>query len=840
MSGRFLFYLRSAVRSLRRTPVLSLAAVLSLALGIGANAAIFSFFNHALLKRLPVQQPEQLVTFTAPGPKQGRTSSSSIIGGSDAVFSYPLFRDLERGQQALTGIAAHRLMSANIAHRGRTSNETAMLVSGSYFPVLGLKPALGRLLTQDDDRALGAHRVVVLSHAYWRSRFGENPSILNESIVVNGESMTVVGVAPRGFQGTTSDEPPRVFLPLTMSAAIHSDWEDLSNRRDHWLYLIGRLKPGMSRDAAQASINGLFSGILQNLELPQLTGRLTTERGRAEFLARKIVLADGARGEQPNRGELIPVYTLMFSITGIVVLIACANIANLLLARGVSRAPEFAVRLSLGASRSQLMAQLMIESCMLALLGGAGGLFVARWIADVLRAARPDAGETFLPFQIDAALLVFAFGLSLVTALVFGMLPAIHSTRVHVTTMARTQGGVTPGTSSRLRSALVTAQIALALALLVVAGLFAKSLVNIGRIDLGMQTSNVTTFRVSPALNGYSAERSLALFEQITAELEALHGVTSVTESTIPLIEGSDASANVSVRGFEALPDADLDSNLSLIGPRFFATLGVPLIAGREFNRADASTSQHVAIVNEAFTRKFKVARDAAIGTRMELGKNDTPKFDIEIVGLVQDTKYSDAKQDPPPVFFLPYRQRDDVRAINYYVRSTLDTANMNSAVTGILAKLDPNLPVEELRTLDAQVRDSASSDRLLAQIAIGFGLLSTLLAAIGLYGVLAYSVAQRTPEIGVRLALGADGARIRQMILRYVGRLTLVGMAVGLAAAVILGRFAASLLFRVESTDASVMLAAVTAVILVAVTAAMLPAYRASRIDPARALRWE
>jgi predicted permease len=818
--------------------VLSLAAVLSLALGIGANTAIFSFCNHALLKRLPVPQPEQLVTFTAPGPKQGRTSSSNA-GNKDAVFSYPLYRDLERGQQAFTGIAAHREVSANIAHGNRTSSELALLVSGSYFPVLGVQPALGRLFTQDDDRTPGAHRVLVLSHAYWRSRFGEDPSILNETIYVNGQPLTVVGVTPHGFQGTTAEETPRVFLPVTMGNAIHAEY-DFESRRDHWLYLIARLKPGMSRDIAEASINGLFSGILRDLELPHMKGALQTERGRAQFLSKKILLGDGARGEQPNRGELIPVFTLMFSITGIVILIACANIANLLLARGVSRAPEFAVRLSLGASRGQLVAQLMLESCILAVLGGAAGVFVARWIADVLRAARPSAGAEFLPFQIDASLLVFALGLSLVTAVIFGMLPAIHSTRIHVTTMARSQSGVTGGGASRLRSALVTAQIALALALLVVAGLFAKSLVNIGRVDLGMQIANLTTFTVSPALNGYSGERSHALFEQIVEGLSAVPGVTSVSESTVPLLEGSNASANVTVQGFEATPDADLDASTTLIGPRFFGTLGIPLIAGREFTRADAPEAQRVAIVNEAFAKKFNLARERVVGTRMELGRNDNPKFDIDIVGLVQDSKYSEAKDDPPPVFYLPRRQREGVRSTTYYVRSSLDTGAMNAAVTQIMSRLDPNMPIEELRTMEAQVRDRASSDRLLAQIALGFAALSTLLAAVGLYGVLAYSVAQRTPEIGVRLALGADGARIRQMILNHVGRLAVVGVVTGLAAALVLGRFAASLLFRVEGTDPPVVLGAVAVVIVVSLSAAMLPAHRASRIDPARALRWE
>jgi predicted permease len=838
MIDRPLSYLRSAIRSLRRTPVLSLAAILSLALGIGANVAIFSIFNQALLKRLPVQQPDQLVTLSAEGDKPGRVSSSNS-GSRYAVFSYPLFRDLERGQQVFTGIAAHREVAANVAHRGRTTNEMALLVSGSYFPTLGIQPSLGRLLTPADDQTPGAHRVVVLSYAYWRSRFGEDPSILNDTLRINGEPMTVVGVAPRGFQGTTTEDSPEVFVPLTMSAAIHSDYEELESRTDHWLYLFARLKPQMSREAAQASIHALFSGIMQNIEVPRLTGE--SDAMRRQYGSRTLVLGDGARGEQPNRGELIPVFTILFSMTGIVILIACANIANLLLARGVSRAGEFAVRLSLGASRAQLIAQLMVESCLLAIVGGTGGLFVGSWVLDILRAARPSPSENYLPFEVGTPLLVFAFGLSLLTALIFGMLPAIRSTRIHVTTMARSQAGVTAaGAAGPLRSALVTCQIALALALLVVAGLFAKSLINIGHVDLGMQISSLTTFRISPVLNGYSTERSRALFEQLEDELSKVPGVSSVSESTIPILAGSNATANVTVQGFDAGPDTDMDASFSFTGPRFFTTLGVPLVAGREFTRADSTVSQRVAIVNEAFAKKFNLRRESVVGTRMELGRSDRPKFDIEIVGLVQDAKYSQVKDDVPPQFFVPHRQQDTRGSLSFYIRSSLDTPQVNAAVSRILARLDPNLPIENLRTMENQLRDRAASDRLLAQVSIGFGGLATLLAAVGLYGVLAYSVAARTPEIGVRVALGADPTRIAQMILRHVGRLAIVGVVVGLAGALVLGRFAASLLFRVQGADLPVMAAAVSVIILVALAAAMVPAYRASRIDPARALRWE
>ena len=836
MTDRPLTYLRSAIRSLRRTPGLSLAAIASLALGIGANAAIFAAFNQSLLQRLPIQRPEQLVTLSAPGDKNGRVSASNS-GRGEAVFSYPLFRDLERGQQSFTGLAAHRDVPANVAHRGQTSNGLALLVSGSYFPVLGVQPALGRLLSDADDRTIGAHRVVVLSHAFWRSRFASDPSILNDTLTINGEPMTVVGVAPQGFHGTTPEDSPEVFVPLTMSGALHTYYDDFENRRDHWLYLIARLKPGVSRAAAESSVQGVFSGIMQNVESSQFKG---TDQARQRYVSRKLLLADGAHGQQPNRAAMIPVFVLLFSCTGIVVLIACANIANLLLARGVSRAGEFAVRLSLGASRGQLMTLLLSESLLLAVLGGLAGLLVAAPLRTVLGGLLPGAAAV-PESAVDVSLLAFAFGLSVVTALIFGVLPALHSTRIRVTTMARSQAGVTSsGGGSMLRSTLVTSQIALALALLAVAGLFARSIVNVGRIDLGMQVSNLTTFRVSPVLNGYTEERSQALFERMDEQLAALPGVSSVTQSTIPLLEGSDASANLTVQGFDAGPDTNTDASYAFVGARFFSTLGMPLIAGREFTLADSSSSQNVAVVNEAFARKFNLRRDAVIGTRMELGRNSTPKLDIEIVGLVQDAKYSGIKNEIPPVFFLPYRQRDVRGEMNFYVRSSVDPGQMSAAISRIVGDLDRNLPIENLRSMEAQVRERAETDRLLARVSIGFAALATLLAAIGLYGVLAYSVAQRTPEIGVRLALGADGQRIRGMVLRHVGKMTLVGVAVGLGGAIVLGRLAAALLFRVEGTDPPIMAAAVAVVLLVSLAAALLPAYRASRIDPSRALRWE
>jgi predicted permease len=826
-------YLATALRSVRRAPLISAAAVVSLALGIGVNSAIFSAFNDSLLKRLPVPAPDQLVTLSAPGDKQGRVSASNS-GGAEAVFSHPLFRDLETGQQAFTGVAAHREVPANLAHGGSTSNEMALLVSGGYFPVLGLQPALGRLLTPADDTTPGAHRVVVLSHAYWRNRFGENPAILNDTLIVNGEPMTIVGVTPQGFRGTTPQDSPEVFVPITMTAAIHTDYTELDSRRDHWLYLFARLKPGMSREAAETSTNALFAHLMQANERGAFRGGAAA---RDRYLSRRLRLGDGARGEQPSRAETMPVFGLLFSITGIVVLIACANVANLLLARGVSRAEEFAVRLSLGARRGHLIAQLLTESAILAALGGIAGLFVARWLGEALGGLLP-ASE--VQTGLDAPVLLFTCGLSLLTALVFGALPALGSTRVRVTTMAKAQAGVrSSGAAGSLRSVLVAFQIALSLALLVVAGLFARSLANVSRIDLGMQISNLTTFRVSPVLNGYTAERSRALFDQIEQELSAVPGVSSVTLSTVPLLDSSNSSANVTVQGFDAPPDADTDASYSFIGSRFFSTLGIPLMAGREFISSDTPVSQRVSIVNEVFARKFNLGRDL-VGTRMQLGRSDKPKLDIEIVGLVRDAKYSEVKDEIPPQFFLPYTQRDIRGTMNFYVRSSLEVSGMNAAVTRIVASLDRNLPIENLRSMEAQVRGRTQDDELLAQLSIGFAALATLLSAVGLYGVFAYSVAQRTPEIGVRLALGADAIRIRRMILGQVARLMVIGVPAGIAGAFALQRLAASLLFGVDGIDPVAMGGAVGTVLAVALVAGGVPAYRASRVDPAIALRWE
>jgi predicted permease len=664
--------LKLAFRTLRATPFVTAVAVLSLALGIGANAAIFSLVDQMLLRPLPVREPDRLVNLGAPGPKPGSTSCSQA-GDCEQVFSYAMFRDLEQRQTVLTGLAAHRGFGANLAYDGQTLNAEGALVSGSYFPTLGLNPAVGRLLTPDDDRTIGAHFVAVLSHSYWETQLGADPRVVGRNIVVNGHPMTIVGVAPRGFEGTTLGSRPRVFVPLTMRGQMNPGWTQFDNRRSYWAYLFGRLKPGMTSEAAVRQLDAVYRPILADVEAPLQEGMSPETRRR--FLARKLTMEPGARGQSSIHGETRTPLTLLFSITGIVLLIACANIANLLLARGAARAGEMAVRQSLGAGRRRLITQLLTEACVLAALGGVASLLVAQWTLSGVASMLPtEAAESFR-FRLDWGVLGFTAAAAMVTGLAFGLFPALHATKPNLIGVIRAGAGQIAGgarTAARFRSALVTAQIALSMMLLVSAGLFIRSLRNVSREQLGVNIEHVVTFALSPELNGYSPVRSRELFRRAQEQLAAQPGVTGVSLSLVPLLAGSNWGSDVSVQGFERGADTDAGSRYNEVSAGYFRTLGVPLVAGREFTDADRLGAPKVAIVNQAFAKKFGLGRDA-VGKRMAQG--DTAALDIEIVGLIPDTKYSEVKQEAPPLFFTPVLQDSTVGSASFYVRTTFGIA---------------------------------------------------------------------------------------------------------------------------------------------------------------------
>jgi predicted permease len=828
--------LKFALRTLFKTPFVTIVAIVSLSLGIGANAAIFSLFNQLLMKPLPVPEPMRLVNLAAPGPKPG-SQNCSQAGDCETVFSYLMFRDLEKVQTPFTGIAAHLSFGANLSAKGQTQDGQGMLVSGSYFPVLGLTPAIGRLLTPDDDRAPGESHVVVLGYTYWQTRFGADPAVLGQALIVNGQTMTIVGVAPRGFDGTTLGVKPKVYAPITMRGFSQPS-KAFDNRRNYWAYLFARLKPGVSIEQARTAMATPYHTIVNDVEAPLQKGM--SPQTMARFQAKPIVLEPGSRGQSSVSREAKAPLTLLLGVTGFVLLIACANIANLLLARGAGRAGEMAIRLSIGAGRGQLVRQLLGESCLLAIFGGLGGLLVAQWTLNLMAALLPAQAAETVSLTIDPIVMLFAAALAIGTGVLFGLFPALHSTRPDLISSLKGQSGQPSGarSASRFRTSLATAQIALSMALLVSAGLFTRSLFNISRVDLGLQADNVVMFQISPARNGYKVEQSRQLFERVEDEIGALPGVTGVTGSTVPLLSGSNWGNDVAVEGFKAGPDTDSNSRFNEVGPGYFSTLGIPLLAGRDFTRADALTAPPVAIVNQAFAKKFNLGRDA-VGKRMSNKGSNTP-LTMEIVGMVKNAKYSDVKREIPPLFFIPYRQDETIGQINFYVRTATEPERFLSTIPKLLARLDANLPVENLRTLPQQVRENVFLDRFISVLSASFACLATLLAAVGLYGVLAYTVSQRTREIGLRMALGAAPSRVRAMVLRQVGVMVGVGGAIGLAAAVGLGRLAQSLLFELQGTDPLVLVAAGLSLSLVALAAGFIPAHRASQVDPMSALRYE
>ncbi|MCR4373768.1 MAG: ABC transporter permease, partial [Acidobacteria bacterium] len=626
----------------------------------------------------------------------------------------------------------HRLFSTNLSYQGQTLNGEGMLVSGSYFPTLGLVPALGRLLGPGDDQTIGESPVVVLSHEYWVNRFGADPSTLNKTLIVNGQSMTIVGVGPEGFAGTTLGSQPEIYTPITMRGRMESGFNGFDNRRSYWAYVFGRLAPGVTLENAQAALTPQYRAIITDVEAPLQAGM--SEATMQRFKDKPIVLSEGLRGQSQVHEEAGTPLTLLFAVTGVVLLIACANIANLLLARSAARANEMAVRLSIGASRRRLIGQLLLESCLLAVMGGLAGLLVARWTLNIIGAMLPPEAAATLVFQLDWNVMAFAAALSLATGVLFGLFPALHSTRPDLATTLKGTAGQPSGARSaaRFRTALVVGQMALSMALLASAGLFTKSLFNVSRVDLGLEIDHLVTFSISPELNGYSAEKSKAIFETIEDELMVLPGVTSVTGSLVPLLAGSNWGTDVNVQGFKTGPDVDNNSRFNEVAPDYFSTLGIPLLSGREFTRADRLGAPKVAIVNEAFAKKFELERNA-VGTLMKRSGDDGP-MDIEIVGLVQDAKYSEVKDAIPPLFFMPYRQDERIGAMSFYIRTAIDPEQFMRSINGIVSKVDADLPVEQLRTMPQQVEDNVFLDRLISTMSAAFAVLATLLAAIGLY----------------------------------------------------------------------------------------------------------
>jgi predicted permease len=828
--------LKLALRTLSRTPFVTAIAALSLGLGIGANAAIYSMFHRMMRADLSVHAPERLVNLQAPGPKPGGQSCSQA-GSCEHVFSYPMFRDLQKSnQRVFTAIAAHRSIGANLGFERRAFGEQGLVVSGSYFPALFQQPALGRLLQPSDDVTPGGHPVVVLSHRFWENRLGADSSVVGKTMAINGQSLTIVGVAAEGFEGTTYGDRPSFFVPLAMSAQIDNGMgRRIENRRSYWLYLFGRLAPDATIEQARTAINAVYRPIINDVEAPLQVNMADSVMKR--FRAKEIILADGRRGQTDMSEANGPLF-MLFAITGLVLLIACANIANLLLARATNREMEMAVRLSLGATRRQLLTQLLTESVTLAFIGGLVSLLFASWTLKGIATLLPPQITSGMDFSVNWAAVAFAATLSLATGIAFGLFPALHSTRPDLVTALRNNSGKLAGgrAARRFRTSLATAQIALAMALLMSAGLFLKSLWKVSRVDLGVRVEKMVTFALAPERSGYDSVRIRSLFAQVEEELRAMPGAAAVTSAMVPLIGGSSWGTGIKVEGYTSAERAN--SRFNAVGPGYFKTVGVDLLAGREFTPADDQGRPRVAVVNETFARRFGLGANP-VGKRMADRTADTAQLDIEIVGLVRNSKYNSVRDTIPPVFSMPHRQMS-AGEMNFYVRTDGDPNVLLREIPVLVRRIDPMLPVERLKTMPEEIKQNIFLDRMISTMSSAFAVLATLLASIGLYGVLAYSVAQRTREIGVRMALGADSRDVQRLVLRQVGLMVLVGGVIGLAGAIALGRVAQSMLFQMSGADPLVMVASVVLLSLVALAAGYVPARRASRVDPMQALRYE
>jgi predicted permease len=839
-------HIKLALRQLRLRPGLSFVVITMLAIGIGATTAMFSLYHQVLLRPLPVPEPERLVNLDAPGPRPGGGFVDLAIGDFAVRFSYPMFRDLSRAQTSFTGIAASIDFLANLSVRDLPTAGRGWLVSGSYFAVLGLQPALGRLIGPEDEVRFGEPAVAVLSYEYWQSQFGGDPSAIGETLMINGQPLEIVGVAPAGFLGTTLGMRPEVFVPLTLQELMQRGTSgEVESRHNYWLYVFARLAPGVTLERASAELNGLYAGILNEGEAPAMTVQeLQQLQQRSatldQFRERRIEFSPGARGRSNLPDTAGQPLTLLLGVTALVLLIVCVNIANLLLARGVSRGGEMATRASLGASRGALVRQLLAESFVLIGIGGIASLAVAAGVVRLITALLPRGTALGLAPELSSAAMSFAAGASLVTVLVFGLVPALrvsaanpaHAMRIHA---ARSSGGKN---AARFRTALTTAQIAFSMVLLVLAGLFTKSLMNVVREDPGMDVETIVSFGITPRLNGYDADRVGALYDRVEEALAARPGVLGVGSTWLPVMAtGGFGQSAFSVQGFDAAPGADTTGAINVIGEGFFDAVGIPVLAGRAFTESDTAGAPQVAMVNESFARKFNVGRD--VGKRLGFGA--TTDYGVEIVGVVADSKLGALKRSVPPTVYLPRRQwAGQVFSLFYYVRTGVDPQTMLAQIPRVVAEIDPEVPVTSLQTMTTEVNTNIYVDRLLSTLSAGFAALATLLAGIGLYGVLAYNVTQRTRELGMRLALGAAPAGLRLMVLKQVGTMALIGAAIGLAAALALGRLAESMLFGLSSHDPLVIGTAVVVLGAVVLAGIWLPARRASSIAPTEALRYE
>jgi putative ABC transport system permease protein len=827
---------RYALRQLMKAPGFTLTAVATLALGIGANTAIFTVFNQVLLRMLPVERPGELVRLSFIGSDMGHVNT---FGGTDLdFFSYPMYRDLRDRNAVFSGVLANDPAQVGVVWQNQPELVDAELVSGNYFDVLGVGPSAGRVLVEGDDAVKNGSPVAVLSYDYWKTRFNGSNGVVHQTLLVNGHPFTIVGVAAEGFTSAINGNRPKVFLPMMMKAQVTPDRDDLEDRRSRWLNIVARLKPGVHPATATAAMTTLWRTVrAEELSAKPMGGTQFRER----FVAKSsMVLNDDAKGFSPLRDSL---RTPLLILMGMVLLLAamtCVNLTSLLLVRAASRGREFAVRYAMGAGRVRILRQLLIEGLLLGTMGGALGLVLAPMAATVL--VRGISGDGDLPFSVrpEGAVLWFNLLLSVGISLLFSMAPALQMMKPDLNEALRQQSASTLGAAQRFRRTAIAIQIGLSVLLLSGAGLFVRTLHNLKAQQMGIATDHLVELEVKPALAGYSEKDALAVQERIRSVLSALPGVVVVGGTTDAVLAGDDSSGNITIEGYATKPDEDLDVETPRITPGYFKALGMSLLVGRDLTEGDTLGAPKVALVNSSLAVKYFGSAQGALGHLVAGGGGNKVHPDTQIVGVVGDAKQHGVKEGTVATLYRPFAQAPQGSGLEFYVRTVQEPSTAENTIRAALHGLDPKLVADSMRTMEEQIDENVSNERMMALLAMSFALVALLTTAVGLYGVLAYATAQRTKEIGIRMALGAQRSAVVRLVLMDMAKVAAIGIVVALPVAVLLARWLQSQLFEVKPFDPVTLVGCVVVTVAMVLLAAALPARRAASVEPTKALRAE
>jgi predicted permease len=833
--------LRYAVRSLRKAPLFTTIAILSLSFGIAANSAVFTLVDQVVLRTLPVERPGELVQVSAP-------DSESYGGGmgDGTELSYAMYKDLRDGNRVFSGMFCRMSTTLRVGSDGTTEQVAGELVSGSFFPLLGLAPAAGRLLDARDDRAPGAAPFAVLSHAYWRSRFAGDPAIIGRTVTINNHPFEIVGVVEPRFVGLDLGQPAQVYVPVTMQPQLGPAWLALDGRRFRWVQVYARLAAGVPPAQARAGLQPLYRALLEREVTDSAFAKASAET-RKRFLEGRLAVEDASRGRSGLRRSVTGPLLILTAIAVVVLLVVCANVANLLIARGAARSRELALRLAIGAGRGRIVSMLLAESLVLACAGTAAGLLLASWGAGALIGffVTPD-GTLAVSASPDLRILAFTVGIAGLTAIGAGLVPAVRSARVALAPALKSGGGTVVAEQPRLRKSLVVVQVALSFVLLVGAGLFLRSLQNLLAVDPGFRTERMVTFGFNLGGSGYDSARAHTFLRGFEQRLARLPGVVASGYTFIPVLGGGAWGLGFTIEGYQPPPGKDANSLVNAVSPGYFRLMGIELLEGREFTDRDDQVlpapqgwPYRHAVVNVEFAKRY-FNGDSPIGRHIGIGEDPDTATPIEIVGLVRDTRYLELREEQRPQVYFPYLQAGDINEVNAFVRTSGDPSSTMALVRREMATMDRDLAVYGITTLDEIVQRSVVNERLIATLSSTLSVMATLLSIVGLYGVMAYTVTRRTREIGIRMALGAVSRQVAGGVLREASLLVAAGLVAGGATTWALGRFVRNQLYGVSPADPATLLAASVALAAVATAAALLPARRAARVNPMVALRDE